>query len=221
MASTTTSSTIPPPSDMKERKNAVRKEIRGRLKEMTVEETISQSSKVCQQVTQLPEYQKATKIGLFLSMPKGEIRTDDLVEHAIQNGKTIYIPVVGANFENGLMEMHQVILEEPDPTFYRRWPTNKWKIPEPPADMPIVFAKPGDLDCIIVPGLSFDKHCHRLGHGKGYYDRFIERMSVEKKVPLVAIALQPQFYENDIPVSETDIPVDKVVFPHTLLEREG
>lgn len=49
------------------------------------------------------------------------------------------------------------------------------------------------IDIAIVPGIVFDKRCHRIGYGKGYYDRFLKnfngtkiglafRMQITKKI---------------------------------------
>ena len=50
--------------------------------------------------------------------------------------------------------------------------TNKWGIPEPPADRDNSI-EIGELDMVIVPLLAFDISGHRVGYGKGYYDRFL------------------------------------------------
>ena len=34
-------------------------------------------------------------------------------------------------------------------------------------------AYPSDMDIAIVPGLGFDRKCHRLGRGGGFYDRLL------------------------------------------------
>ena len=51
---------------------------------------------------------------------------------------------------------------------------NKWGILEPETN---VFVSPKNIITIIVPLLCFDQRGHRVGYGKGYYDRFLARCS--------------------------------------------
>ena len=82
----------------------------------------------------------------------------------------------------------------------------------------MVPANPGDLDLLIVPGLGFDSKGNRLGQGKGYYDRFIARMTVNcTQLSLVAVALDAQFVDVDIPVEVYDKQMDMVVFPSRII----
>ncbi len=204
--------------DVRAQKQVLRKEIRSRLKNVTTEDITAQSALVWQRLFELPEYQQAKSIGLFLSMPKHEINTDLALSNAIASGKTVYVPQVGKNFELAEMDLIQVILPENtnNEIFHKEWPRNKWGIPEPPESMQRIAAKVGDIDLLVVPGLAFDEKGGRLGQGKGYYDRFIARMrNGSEKPKLVAVGLEPQFLQDaTIPVTELDFIMDMIVLPN-------
>lgn len=34
-------------------------------------------------------------------------------------------------------------------------------------------AEPQELDILLVPLVAFDEACNRMGHGRGYYDRYL------------------------------------------------
>ncbi|MFN2438915.1 MAG: 5-formyltetrahydrofolate cyclo-ligase [Chitinophagaceae bacterium] len=48
---------------------------------------------------------------------------------------------------------------------------NEYNIPEPVGDE---FIDSKDLDLVLLPMLAFDKKGHRIGYGKGFYDRFLK-----------------------------------------------
>lgn len=47
---------------------------------------------------------------------------------------------------------------------------NRWNIPEP---VDAAEVAPPQLDAVLVPLLAFDETGHRVGYGKGFYDRFL------------------------------------------------
>ncbi|HMP98134.1 MAG TPA: 5-formyltetrahydrofolate cyclo-ligase [Cyclobacteriaceae bacterium] len=56
--------------------------------------------------------------------------------------------------------------------------TNSWGIQEPKQGIP---CEPEKLDLVLVPLLAYDQQGHRLGYGKGYYDKFLVQCRVECK----------------------------------------
>jgi 5-formyltetrahydrofolate cyclo-ligase len=214
MSAKTSGGDIALDASVRERKQALRKEIRAKMKALSREEILLESSKVWERLFELPEYKASRSVSIFLSMPAGEIATESLIQDAIQAGKDVYVPQVGKNFEQADMEMLKIIdpITADGTLSYHAWPRNKWGVPEPPS--PHVVAQPGDLDLIILPGLGFDSEGNRLGQGKGYYDRFIARMALgSDKLPyLVAVGLDCQLVES-IPVRVHDRSMDKVLLP--------
>jgi 5-formyltetrahydrofolate cyclo-ligase len=200
--------------ETKAQKQDLRKEVRARMK--VFDQVHHQSEQVWERLFALPAYQQAKTVGLFLSMPKGEINTDAALQHAIQNGKTVYVPQVGTNFELANMDLLKCPAVE---NFHNTWPRNKWLIPEPPGDMERVLAQPGDIDLLVVPGLAFDAKGGRLGQGKGYYDRFIEKMRKDHpgKPLLVGVCMEPQLVDR-VPTTDLDYRMDYVLFPTKTIE---
>ena len=65
-----------------------------------------------------------------------------------------------------------------------------------------------DLDAALVPGVAFDLTGHRLGRGKGFYDRFLENFSGNK----IGIAFDEQIMDA-VPAEKNDVRMDFIVTP--------
>jgi 5-formyltetrahydrofolate cyclo-ligase len=70
-----------------------------------------------------------------------------------------------SNFETGELEH---VLWEKDTIIDE----NQYGIPEPTGGKSL---DPVQLDIVLVPLLAFDHHGHRVGYGKGFYDRFLAK----------------------------------------------
>ncbi|MGZ3796035.1 MAG: 5-formyltetrahydrofolate cyclo-ligase [Pseudobdellovibrionaceae bacterium] len=64
-----------------------------------------------------------------------------------------------------------------------------------------------ELVGILVPGLGFNKKGHRLGKGRGFYDRAL----ADYQGPKVGICFACQVFEQDLPEEQHDIRVDVLV----------
>lgn len=70
-----------------------------------------------------------------------------------------------------------------------------------------------------VLGVAFDGKFNRLGHGRGYYDRYLSEIEEKYKkfghsMPIcIGIALDIQKVD-DVPMSEFDRKLDFVIFPN-------
>jgi len=51
-----------------------------------------------------------------------------------------------------------------------------------------------DLDCVIVPGICFNNQNHRIGFGKGFYDRFLSlKKNNSKKISVIGVCYKEQY----------------------------
>ncbi len=71
------------------------------------------------------------------------------------------------------------------------------------------------LDAVVVPALAFDLAGHRLGHGAGYYDRFLARLAPE----VLTIGAVPEaLLFSALPADPWDVPVKVLVTEARTLE---
>ncbi|MFB6344981.1 MAG: 5-formyltetrahydrofolate cyclo-ligase [bacterium] len=86
--------------------------------------------------------------------------------------------------------------------------TGPYGILEPsPDENPVVDSI--DLDLVLVPGLAFDVNGGRLGYGEGYYDRFLSQL--DETTTKIGVCFDEQLVKDPLPVSEHDVPVERVV----------
>lgn len=84
---------------------------------------------------------------------------------------------------------------------------HRWGMREP---LPEICERvlPSTIDLVLVPGIGFDADHHRLGHGKGFYDRFFASFPSLKKWGI-------GFAEQKLaalPVEKHDLPLDALHF---------
>lgn len=125
-----------------------------------------------------------------------EVDTIRLIEHALSEGKQVAVPK--CNYDTTTISFYQIYsLNDLFPS--------KFSLLEPRANSERLINPEQDSIC-IVPGLSFDRKGHRLGYGKGYYDRFLSNYSG------VSIGICYKDYICDrLAVNRYDIPVNIVI----------
>jgi len=191
----------------------MRKQLRKLLQTVSEKELVYQSNEIFKHVISLKEYQESKNISIYLHMPRGEVRTESLLKHALNSGKNCYVPFIINNTEMEMVKLNS--WEE-----FLSYPKSKWGYPEPGSISENSTAlKTEGLDLIIVPGMAFDLNGNRLGHGKGYYDRYIERAKEFSKLRnkvsphCVSLSLNEQLLETVIPTNQYDIKPDIIITP--------
>ncbi len=83
------------------------------------------------------------------------------------------------------------------------WVVSWYGAIEPPPDL---ASGSIDFDVILIPCLAVSPYGERLGHGKGYYDRFLKTQPLS--TVLLGICLSPQAVDGHLPIEEHDHPLD-------------
>lgn len=176
------------------------KALRNQLSENELEEM---SLTIANRLLLLPIWEK-TYFHVFLPIAEQKEVDTELILHLL-SGKDKEIIVSKSDFET--RNMTHFLLT--DNTKIKK---NEYNIPEPVDGIEVPSNK---IEVVFVPLLAFDKQGHRVGYGKGFYDKFLS----ECKPSVIKIGLS--FFEAEesiVDICKTDVKLDYCVSPTAIYE---
>ena len=144
----------------------LKKEIRlnySQNRKLLTQEEVNSSSRAISDFLQQLSIWEYSYYHIFLPIiDNNEVNTQPIIDQLRSQNKKIVVPKV--------QHSHSLahLLLEADTSLKK----NRWGIPEPETGEGI----PKELiDVVFIPMLAFDKLGHRVGYGKGFYDRFLDK----------------------------------------------
>ena len=172
------------------RKDELRKQISQQKRQFTPQQLAQLSLPVIARLR--PLLVETQTILAYYALPD-EVDTHALLDELVVAGKTVLLPKV---LDDETMELR-----------YYQGPHSlregAYHIMEPTG---APFIEVSQIDIALIPGLAFDPQGHRLGRGKGYYDRFL----TDFKGKTIGVCFDFQKVV-EVPVDAHDIAVDSVV----------
>ena len=140
------------------RKTRQRSLVTARRAALTPEERGQASAAICRRLLEMPRVQQANTVLSYRALPE-EVDLSLLNDALLQRGVRLCFPV---SLAGGVLQAW-----EPG-----SWKQGRYGIWEPDRADSVQVA-PEEVDLILAPCVGFDKKRDRLGHGAGYYDRFL------------------------------------------------
>jgi 5-formyltetrahydrofolate cyclo-ligase len=186
----------------------LRKRMRGLRKALPAQACSERSSRICGRLEALPALARARTVALFWPMQeRHEIDLRPLSTSLLDRGLRVAFPLIDP--ETGAMTFHFV----EDVT---RMVDGSSGLREPSPDEPV--ASPGALDVIVVPALAVDPRGHRIGYGRGHYDRTLPAFAPPASTVAVAFDFQ---LVSEVPNMEGDVTVEWIVTDSRTMEAEA
>lgn len=149
----------------------------------------------------LPVVQEAHSLFIFISY-SSEVDTHPLISTLLEAGRRVAAPKIV------------------DKTTMLAVPIRSWEELQP--DRMGILTPTGNtpddgpFNVAVTPGVAFTEAGERLGYGRGYYDRWFSRHSVDTKI---AVCFEEQIVAA-VPTDETDLPVDLIVTEKRIIRRQ-
>ncbi len=175
-------------------KAQIRKQCLARREASSPSDISNKSRSIRERLSALPEFRTASEIITYVSKDN-EVDTRLLIRDLLEQGRRVLIPI---SRKDGTLKWSSLkSLDDLGP--------GAFGVPEPPPDQRRIV-EPANDALVIVPCVAFTPAGHRLGHGKGYFDRFL----AQHRGTSVGLAFESQKIEH-LPVEEHDIPLNIVL----------
>ena len=169
-------------------------ELRKHIKQLKAlhQDTIASDSERIMQLLADDAHFLAAKTVLLHHSLSDEVNTHQFIEEWCLKKQLLLPVVVGEELELRLFQnMNELKI-------------GSFGIAEPTGPLFTDYTK---IDFVAVPGMAFDRNGHRLGRGKGYYDRLLPKLTNAYKAGICF----PYQVVDEVPVEPTDITMDGII----------
>jgi 5-formyltetrahydrofolate cyclo-ligase len=177
-------------------KKMLRKSILKKRNSLSKSEIKEKSEIIKNLILNLNDFKKA-KTTLFYISYGSEVFTHDLIIDCLKSDKNVVVPKT-------LIEEKKINISRL--TDWSHLNIGAYNILEPKRQYfhEVDF---GSLDLILIPGVAFDINGNRIGHGNGYYDRFLKKIH---NSTYIGLAYDFQIVDS-IPAESHDILLDMII----------
>lgn len=170
---------------------------------------------VCAQFIAQPAYRQAKTVMWYIHC-RSEVRTQAaILSELAADNKRIVVPYCTKD-EQGHNQLGLWGVQD-----FAELIPGMWGIAEPPKQRwgePGKEVAPEQLDCIMVPGVAFDRNGGRLGNGAGYYDRLLKKVRTDTVA--VGVCFEAQLVEQVI-MDADDVSMDIVITEKAVYAGKG
>lgn len=181
-----------------EQKKSLRKQMLSIRSELSEAYRTQASEKIWEQIYELPMYQNAETVYLYLSY-QSEVDTLQQIDKILQDKKKLAVPKVTSEREMTFFYIHGMMDVR---SGYRG-------ILEPVTTQ----EADGTEGILIVPGTAFDTSLYRMGYGGGFYDTYMKQHG---KLCRIGISFACQMVEA-LPLEEHDERLTGIVTENRML----
>jgi 5-formyltetrahydrofolate cyclo-ligase len=179
-------------------KARIRKDMLTRLRQHTKKQRTAKSDKIKRRLFKEKYFKQAATIMCYVSKPY-EVDTYPIIEGVLKSGKRLIVPVTKTQ--------EKILIPSEISDLQKDLEQGPFGICEPKKEcMKTVDLK--DIDLVLIPGIAFDRQGNRIGHGQGYFDRFLSNLP--NKIPTIGLAFKLQLVSR-INALPWDIPVTKLI----------